>query len=149
MYLLFPAVLNANSFNLSKPTHHRFPRWHSRSQSRTHPHSCVLNCDGIKLKTCHCRCSNLLYSDRSEILVLNEKKTSMSQIKPSPVADFCYETKVGFRLGGTRPLTSPPRPKQNWGLVAHSCLWRASGRFPTNNRSERFSLSNHPLLEHL
>lgn len=42
----------------------------------------------------------------------------MSQIKPSPVADFFYETKVGFSfiVGGTRPLTSPrPQSKiEDW-----------------------------------
>lgn len=32
--------------------------------------------------------------DRSEIIVCNEK--IMSQIKPSSVTDFRYETKVGF-----------------------------------------------------
>lgn len=47
----------------------------------------------------------------------------------------------------TTDLTAPP--KQNWGLVAHSCVWRADGRFPASNRSERFSLLNHSLLEHL
>lgn len=131
MSLFFPAMLNANCFNLSKPTRHRFPRWHSQSRSHTHSHSCVLNYDGIKLKTFHCRYSNLLYTDRSEIIVLNKK--SMSQMKASPVTDFRYETKVGFSfiVGGARPLT--PKAKLRIGgtfLVAH-----ASGRFPTSNRN--------------
>lgn len=144
MYLLFPAMLNANCFNLSKPTHHRFPCWHSQSQSRTHSHSCVLNCDGIELKTFHCRCSNLLYTGRSEIIVLNEK--SMSQTKPSPVTDFRYETKVGFSfiVSGPRPLTPKAKLEIGGTFLSLTGQWQIPYQ-----QQEHFSLFNHSLLEHL
>lgn len=42
----------------------------------------------------------------------------MSQIKPSPVTGFCYETKVGFSfiVGGAIPLIPQSKIKDWWHI---------------------------------
>lgn len=86
--------------------------------------------------------------DGSEIIMCNEKL--MSQIKPNPVTDFRYETKVGFSfiVGEAIPLApilgfSGGKTEGWW----HIHVFDVSVQIP-HQRQEYFFF-NHPLLEHL
>lgn len=81
----------------------------------------------------------------------------MSQIKPSPVTDFRYETKVGFLFTVGRrhdwphylvPLEATiadPQSKTEdwWHFLLLMCQWQIP------HQQQEYFFFNHPLLKHL